>query len=499
MLPRKIGTQSALLVGSFGFLVLLLFGGFTTYYQTQFATQRLSKEALHLAKNTAAATEVQFLTEDYSVLESILSALVSASEVTKAAAVTLEGIPLVVINRAPDGNASPSYERVAWQVPEATERRLTVFDEYLQVMQPVVVVDKPLGWLILQISRDEVRQIRRNIVINTLVGGICVFLFGFPAIVLLMRKPAQVLQQAGEFAQNLDKMHGASTPVFGFTAEFEQLGVALNAVSSRLAEQDARIKNYTLELEEKNKVLDQALEETVLLSQAKSNFLANVSHELRTPINGISGCLQLLGTTDLNEEQRQFVNIAYESTVSMTKNVDKLLDFSDLGSGKLVALSMTFDPVLLGKSVLQQYRAKADGANLHVSLQVDDDLPTNVVSDANLLQRALEALLENAIKFTPDGSIRVHLSLAPVSWPTDSQRLRFSVQDTGIGMDEKVLNSLFEPFKQGDGCTTRRFGGSGLGLAIAKRLTTLLGGEIGVRSKPDQGSTFWIDIPVRYD
>ena len=252
------------------------------------------------------------------------------------------------------------------------------------------------------------------------------------------------------------------------------------------------VEEKTIELGEANRRLAAASRDAEAASRAKSEFLANMSHEIRTPMNGVIGMLELLGGTRLDGEQRHYLDTALRSAEMQLMVINDVLDFSKIEAGKLELEEDDFDLGELLSEVAELISAPALGKGLELVVFADPALGCRINGDELRLRQVLLNLAGNAVKFTERGEIELRAQL--LEQDEQRVRLRLSVRDTGIGIDDEARERLFKPFSQGDGATTRKYGGTGLGLTISRRLVELMDGEMGVDAVAGEGSTFWAAV-----
>jgi PAS domain S-box-containing protein len=268
-------------------------------------------------------------------------------------------------------------------------------------------------------------------------------------------------------------------------------GVARDITDRKQAED--KLESYADELARKNEELAGALAAAREATELKGRFLATMSHEIRTPLNGILGMSDLLMSTPLDSEQREYSEAVRHSAEALLTVINDILDVSKIEAGKLKLEMVPFDPMTVADEVISLLTPRATAKGLRMAAEAHGRLPRIVVGDPGRLRQILLNLIGNAVKFTEEGEVVVTADLAGDA--ADTATLRFSVRDTGIGISPENNARLFQSFVQGDSSTTRKYGGTGLGLAISKQLVEMMGGTIDVESELGRGATFTFLIP----
>ncbi|MCH2198664.1 MAG: ATP-binding protein [Flavobacteriales bacterium] len=247
-----------------------------------------------------------------------------------------------------------------------------------------------------------------------------------------------------------------------------------------------------IKIKERTHELQEAMEATEASSRAKSEFLSNMSHEIRTPLNAIVGLTEILRMQELPDKGAELVQNVKHSADTLMSLINDILDFSAIESGKISFEETNFDFPYICRRLKETFRHQASEKGLKFVLTIDDDIPQQLIGDPTKLNQVLINLIGNALKFTDVGKIRMDAEL--IEKTDDTVRIQIEVTDSGVGIPEDRVDSIFQKFEQAESSTKRKFGGTGLGLAITKELIELQGGKIWVESTYGKGSTFGFEL-----
>lgn len=355
-----------------------------------------------------------------------------------------------------------------------------------------------LDWLVVVVTpendfMDRIEDNTRQTVALSIVALLLSIVAGTVAARWIV-KPIQTIQESakavaeGRFAGQLPTNR---------SDELGDLSRSFNAMSDQLEHAFATLE---AKVEERTHALSQANEAAQSASQAKSEFVANISHEIRTPMTGILGLLELLSSTTLTEEQRDYADTIQSSARSLLALLNDILDLSKIEARRLAVNTAPFTLRDVIRSVCHSlgFQARAKGIGLRWS--VAPEVPESLCGDGDKLRQVLINLINNGMKFTEKGELEVTATVADACFlagPDDMVAVTFTVRDTGTGIEMHDLKRIFEPFTQVDGTPTRRHGGTGLGLTIVKGLMEAMGGHIAVRSQPGVGSRFSFTLPFQ--
>jgi two-component system, sensor histidine kinase and response regulator len=476
---------------------LLLFFVISAVNQVRTVRQSMVEGMDILAGAVASLSSQELISQAQDSAHEILQALRADMDIEKGVIFTLDGrtFATYVHPAVPVSNVLP--------VP-ASERSHEFFLESgvlkLNIFYPITLEGKRIGTLYFLVNlKNLTRQLVNSafLLLSSLALILLLVFFVSSRLQRMITDPvyalaatARKITQLGDYAIRAERI---TEDEIG--ALIDDFNAMLDVIRSR----DAELSEHKLHLErivqERTEQLRQKRDEALTAAKAKGEFLANMSHEIRTPMNGIIGVLSLLKDAHLNEDYQHLLQTATRSADSLLLIINDILDFSKIEAGKIDFESIVFDLRDLMEEVTLLFVEAANLKKLDLHCFVPSDVDSHVLGDPTRLRQILTNLLSNAIKFTDRGEVILQVAL--IKKQNGQQVLRFSVEDTGIGIPDEALKRLFQKFTQADGSTTRKYGGTGLGLSVCKQLVELQNGEIGVDSKEGQGTIFWFTLPMR--
>ncbi|MDP8254678.1 MAG: ATP-binding protein [Candidatus Alcyoniella australis] len=381
---------------------------------------------------------------------------------------------------------SQAYEQLMQQQPTNVEYQVDLPDDQSQMS--------------LETTRSHIRQLVAMISFIVLICVIGLAVAMGRSLVLPLRK---LISAADAMAcGNLDvRIRTTLSDEIGTLAEgFNRMARELSRALAEIEEQrlnlERRVSERTAELHLLNTELQKSTEKVYKANRLKNEFLANMSHELRTPLNAILGYADLLVDGvygDLNERQIDSLARVKANSQNLLALINDILDMSKLEAGRmrLYIENVTFNQLV--SEMLTSIKPLFERKKISIAVDLDEQIPI-LRTDRSKLQQILLNLISNALKFTDEGEVRLKAYMLP-----NAKRLRIEVSDTGIGIPDDKLDAIFDPFRQIDGSTTRKYGGTGLGLSIVRKFAAFLEGEVWVTSKPDEGSKFSVEIPCNIE
>ncbi len=489
----RLGVQligATLLVLSIGMLVSSVH---TLDNEEQLLSEQLDTRGNSLAQLGAVACGELILGSDYPRVETILEELPKCNrDVVYARAEKLDGTKIYEVFRPGlDSGIETSREYVA-------ESYVAMGSTKGGAKPDVLCVGRiHIGLSIVSLSALKKQRTR----VLGLEAGVSFLVIGLVLSYLISRKVAQPLAVLDRQASALGR-GDLDTPVEATSDnEIGRLALTLDGMRENLRASHSEVRANNTELQRLAIVKDRALDDLAkaldvanAANRSKDEFLATMSHELRTPMNGIIGMTQILMQTQLDVEQLDAAETVRSSAESLLVIVNDVLDFSKLNAGKMELTSIPTDPREVVHEVVNLFRHTVREKGIDLQTRISEDVPRLVRADPARLRQVLVNLVGNAVKFTHEGHVEVHVGLQ--ARREGAVELRFTVLDTGIGIAPASRSKLFQPFSQADGSITRNYSGTGLGLVISRRLTEMMGGQIDFESEFGHGTTFWFTIVV---
>ena len=494
-------------------VIALGLSSYFSFTQIRYIEHTLIEKGHIITNHLAPACEYGVFSGNTNILNNLIKSTFNEDDITNVTITDKNGHPIISKNRKFNSDkfsnifTAPFFEKEKYTF-KATIDSTNLEEDELDLLLGSQVKNKSsiLGYVYVTLSSLPTRTAQLDSLLKGLLitfSGLILTIFLAISISRSVVNPLQNLTKAVKKIEQGDldtKIIITSGGELG-TLEFGMRRMAdeIRQVKENLQQQvdiaTESLQKTLDDLEVQNIELDLSRSHAVAASQIKSEFLANMSHEIRTPMNGVLGFSELLLKSNLNNEQKDFVETIRTSASNLLTIINDILDFSKIESGKLDIENIEFDLVKLMDDLINIFVPMAYEKEIEFIYHPYPNIPANVLGDPNRTRQVLINLLSNAIKFTSTGYVSFRLVI--INKDDDSFDLRFIVLDTGIGMNEGNKQKLFTAFTQADTSISRQFGGTGLGLVISQKLAKLMHGDIGFESNLNKGSSFWFSIPLK--
>ena len=485
-------------------LVGIMLSVYFTYDQLSFITRAQSKYGSFIINQIQPVVEHTLIKKDMPTLESVLRSIISNENVSYIRISNTTNNDVITIDNLQNhGHGDHSFFHLLLEDEHQIYFTAPVYHDYTfpdGTSFKEIIANVEIKLNTEQATVDKIEHIVRGSSITLallLILSLLILKFSKTIIAPIKSLTDSVRNiTAGDLDSHID---------LSSTGEIGILESCINRMKNELKDSrtdlEIQLNVYTEELQQtleeleiRNAELDITRSKAIYANNAKSEFLANMSHEIRTPLSGIIGFTELLQGTQLTAQQKDYSNTIHKSSKHLLEIINDVLDLSKIESGKTEITTSEFNLVDIIEDIINLLSTSALEKNIELLYRVEKDVPTIIHSDPFRIHQILTNLIGNAIKFTEKGYVYLQVTLGEITNAETS--IKFTVSDTGIGMNSVDKNKLFKAFTQADTSITRRFGGTGLGLVISRKLTMLMQGEMGFDSTEGEGSTFWFSVPV---